>query len=62
MPVIREFLNAGCRVVVAASGRGAALIKKEIDISESVEFVPFPGFSVSYSGSFLFLRLMLQIP
>lgn len=62
VPVIREFLKADCRVVVAASGPGAALIKREIDLPGSIEFVPFPGFSVSYSGSLLFLRLMLQVP
>jgi hypothetical protein len=64
VPVIRAFLEAGCRVVVAASGSGAELIKKEFPTAGDLSpgFIPFPGFTVSYSGSFLFLKMMLQMP
>lgn len=63
VPVIRAFMEAGCRVVVAASGRGAELLKREPGIYGGLlTIVPFPGFTVSYSRSFLFLKLLLQIP
>lgn len=66
VPVIRAFKNAGFSVVAAASGPGAELIKKEFGISGSsnqwLRVIPFPGFTVSYARSYLFLKLLLQLP
>lgn len=83
IPVINAFRDAGCRVVVASSGPGAGLIRREYKLCDSegpgfpgrrgdghdgaagndwLEIIPFPGFSVSYSRHFLFLRLLIQVP
>lgn len=61
IPVINALMNAGCRVVVASSGPGADLIMNEYKTGRP-EIIPFPGFTVSYSRRFLFLRLAFQIP
>lgn len=61
VPVIMAFIREGCRVIVAVSGAGAGLIKSECN-SESLTIVPFPGFTVSYARSFLFARLVMQVP
>lgn len=66
VPVIRALKDAGFVVVAATSGPGAALIKSEFGISGSsndwLRVIPFPGFSVTYTRSFLFLNLLLQVP
>jgi hypothetical protein len=61
IPVIKAFRNEGCRVIVGASGAGADFIGRELKTA-APEIIPFPGFSVSYSRSFLFARLLLQVP
>jgi hypothetical protein len=61
IPVIRAFRNEGCRVIVACSGPGSDLIRRELR-NEIPRVVPFPGFRVSYSRSFLFGRLAMQMP
>ena len=72
MPVIMALRDAGCRVLVAASGGGSELIKRELgpEITDEagpvednrVRIIPFPGFPVSYSRRFLFFRLMFRVP
>ena len=61
IPVIKAFIEAGCHVVVASSGPGSELIKREPGM-EKVDIFPFPGFSVSYSRYWLFGKLLIQIP
>jgi hypothetical protein len=61
IPVIRAFSKEGCRVVVASSGPGTELIRQELDMTRD-DIIPFPGFEVSYSRSFLFARLAVQMP
>jgi UDP:flavonoid glycosyltransferase YjiC (YdhE family) len=72
VPVILALREAGCSVLVAASGGGSELIKSELgpeiinltdpDGDSRVRIIPFPGFPVSYSRRFLFFRLMLRVP
>ncbi len=61
IPVIKAFRHEGCHVIVGASGAGADFISSELKTA-APELLPFPGFSVSYSRSFLFARLLLQVP
>ncbi|MFO7977396.1 MAG: glycosyltransferase [Bacteroidales bacterium] len=61
IPVIREFLVAGCQVVVAAEGGPLALLKEEF--TGSVRFLLFPGMNVQYSsGKNMVLNMAKQLP
>ncbi len=70
VPVIRAFLDAGCRVVVAADGGGRKLIEGELGVSKELphghlprpEVTGFPGFRVSWHGRFPLLRFIVRLP
>jgi UDP:flavonoid glycosyltransferase YjiC (YdhE family) len=59
IPVINAFRNAGCRVIIAASGPAADLIRKE---TGGGEVIPFPGLTITYSRFWLSGGLLMQGP
>ena len=61
IPVIREFLARGCRVVIAASGAPLAMLRDEF--GDDAEYAIFPGKEIKYSrGRFMILKLTGQLP
>ncbi|MBW6480088.1 MAG: hypothetical protein K0B37_11725 [Bacteroidales bacterium] len=61
IPVIRQFINNNCRVVIAASGVSLALLQQEF--GPAVEYEEFPGKEIRYSqGRFFILKLSMQLP
>ena len=74
VPVISAFLDAGCRVVVAAAGRGRLLIEREFGNGRSDAraggggggggpvFVDFPGFRVSWPRRYPLLKFAGRLP
>jgi UDP:flavonoid glycosyltransferase YjiC (YdhE family) len=62
VPVIREFVAKGAKVVVAADDAPLAFLKKELE-NEDIRFTVFPWRAVEYQkrGSFFF-KLFLQSP
>jgi UDP:flavonoid glycosyltransferase YjiC (YdhE family) len=60
IPIIREFVQQGARVVIAASGRQKALLKLEFP---QLEFLEIPGYGITYKqGILLKWLLVLSIP
>jgi UDP:flavonoid glycosyltransferase YjiC (YdhE family) len=59
IPVINAFRNAGCRVIIAASGPAADLIRIE---TGGGEVIPFPGLTITYSRYWLSGGLLLKAP
>ncbi len=60
IPIIRELLEQGASVVVAADNRPYELLQKEFP---QLEFVRLPGYAITYQkkGSFAF-AVMMQVP
>ncbi len=61
IPLIRELLNAGCEVVIAAEGKHAALLSREFP---QLTILPLPGYNIQYAqkGAFFGLKIIQQIP
>ncbi|WP_298709196.1 glycosyltransferase [Chitinophaga sp.] len=61
IPLIRELLNAGCAVLIAAEGKHAALLSREFP---GITILPLPGYNITYSkkGLFFGLKILKQIP
>jgi predicted glycosyltransferase len=60
IPIIREFIRQGARVVIAASGSQKALLKFEFP---QLEFLEIPGYGITYKqGILLKWGLVLKIP
>lgn len=60
VPVIRKFMNAGCEVVIAGSGRSLEYLKIEFP---QTEFIVLEGKSIQYaSGKWLIIKLMSELP
>lgn len=61
IPLIRELLNAGCTVVIAAEGKHAALLAGEFP---GLTILPLPGYQIRYSqkGLFFGVKIVQQIP
>ncbi|MGX5818215.1 glycosyltransferase [Chitinophaga lutea] len=61
IPLIRELLNAGCEVLIAAEGKHAALLSAEFP---ELTVLPLPGYGISYSrkGIFFGLKIARQVP
>ena len=60
IPIIKELIQQGARVTVAANGAQKNLLKKEFPL---VEFVEIPGYEISYKpGIFLKWALIFRIP
>ena len=59
VPVIRNFLEHGCRVIIASDRRPLAFLKREFP---SLEFCIFPGIHINYpQGSWMTLKMILQV-
>lgn len=60
IPVIREFLNSGAKVIIGADKRPLALLRNEFP---ELEWVRFPGFNIIYpeNGSMI-LKMIGSIP
>ena len=61
VPVIRELLQQGCEVLIAAEKDGAALLQQEFP---ELQILPLKGYRVSYSKkkAFFLLKMLLQFP
>ncbi|MEC5147831.1 glycosyltransferase [Chitinophaga sp. 212800010-3] len=61
IPLIREMLNAGCQVFIAAEGKHAALLQQEFP---QLTILPLPGYRIRYAqkGQFFGLKIIQQIP
>ena len=60
IPIIKELVNQGALVTVAASGGQKALLKQEFPL---LEFLEIPGYEISYKpGIFLKWALIFKIP
>lgn len=61
IPLIREILNAGCEVVIAAEGKHAALLQQEFP---ELTMLALPGYRIQYAqkGWFFGFKIMQQIP
>jgi UDP-N-acetylglucosamine transferase subunit ALG13 len=59
--IIHSLQNAGCKVLIAASGNTAALLTKEFPL---LEFLPLRGYNVQYTRSrfWLPLKIARQVP
>ena len=57
--IIREFLNIGTEVIIAANGKTESLLKQEFP---NLQFVKLRGYEVSYARKNSFLKICLQIP
>jgi uncharacterized protein (TIGR00661 family) len=60
IPIIREFLQRGCKVSVASSGAALSLLKSEFPGIHHHELISY-GVRYQSSGS-LILKLLLQVP
>jgi UDP:flavonoid glycosyltransferase YjiC (YdhE family) len=61
IPIIREILNAGCEVVIAAEGKHAALLQQEFP---ELTILSLPGYRIQYAqkGWFFGFKIIQQIP
>jgi uncharacterized protein (TIGR00661 family) len=60
VPVIRHFMNAGCEVILAGSGRSGEFLKSEFP---ELQIVDLKGPRITYaSGSLLFPKLLASVP
>lgn len=61
IPLIREILNAGCEVVIAAEGKHAALLHQEFP---ELTMLNLPGYRIQYAqkGWFFGFKIIQQIP
>jgi uncharacterized protein (TIGR00661 family) len=61
IPLIQFFLKAGCKVIIAASGAQANLLKSEFP---AVVFVSIPGYNIKYTNAerVFVLKIALQLP
>lgn len=61
IPLIREMVNAGCQVFIAAEEKHAALLQQEFP---QLTILPLPGYRIQYAqkGQFFGLKIIQQIP
>lgn len=61
IPLIHELLNAGCKVVIAAEGKHAALLQQEFP---ELTMLSLPGYRIEYAqkGWFFGWKIIQQIP
>jgi len=61
IPLIHELLNAGCKVVIAAEGKHAALLQQEFP---ELTMLSLPGYRIQYAqkGWFFGWKIIQQIP
>lgn len=61
IPLIHELLNAGCKVVIAAEGKHAALLQQEFP---ELTLLPLPGYRIQYTqkGWLFGWKIIQQIP
>jgi uncharacterized protein (TIGR00661 family) len=61
IPIIKELIELGCEVFIAADKKSFFLLKKEFP---STVFLPYPGYEIRYSSSekFFAFKLFYQIP
>lgn len=59
IPVIRQLLQQGCTVIIAASGKQASLLQQEFP---AITIVPLQGYNIRYGNSNLIFQLLRQLP
>ena len=61
IPLIRELLQQGCNVVLAASGKGKALLQQEFP---GLPMLDLPGYDIEYASTAwgLAVKIVAQIP
>ncbi len=60
IPIIKELIHQGARVIVAASGSQKNLLKEEFPL---LEFIEIPGYEIRYKRGFLLKwNLVMRIP
>ncbi|MFH1161195.1 MAG: glycosyltransferase [bacterium] len=60
VPIIRKFLEQGCRVLIASDRRPMAFLQREFP---GLETIQFPGIRITYPpGSMMTLKMLLQGP
>lgn len=61
IPIIKEFINQGCTVIIAAGGAQRAVIQEEFP---DLSFVEIPGFRIKYgkNRAFTLAKIIFQIP
>lgn len=59
IPIIRMFLQKGCRVIVAASGFHTILLQQEFP---HIEFIHLDGYGIQYGKKNILLKLFMQLP
>src|SRR5450755_4912733 len=60
IPIIKELIGQGARVLIAAGAGQKAMLKKEFPLQE---YLDIPGYNIHYKGgNFLKWRLLLKIP
>lgn len=61
IPVIRQLLQAGCKVYICSDGRQASLLKREFPEATHLRL---PGYGIRYSSNSLFfgLKMLRQLP
>ncbi|MEO6220530.1 MAG: glycosyltransferase [Ginsengibacter sp.] len=61
IPIIKEFSNQNCELILVAGKNSFTLLKKEFP---SMIILPFFGYNIKYShsGSYLVFKLFLQLP
>jgi UDP:flavonoid glycosyltransferase YjiC (YdhE family) len=60
IPIIKELIAQGARVLIAGSAGQKAMLKKEFPLQE---YLDIPGYNISYKGgNFLKWRLLLKMP
>ncbi|HLX67819.1 MAG TPA: glycosyltransferase [Puia sp.] len=61
IPIIKELINQGCTVIIAAGGAQKALLQKEFP---DLSFVGLPGFRLKYgkNRAFTLLKIIFALP
>lgn len=59
IPVIKSLLEKNQEVIVAAEGRGFALLKKEFP---DLKFLSLPGYQIQYPKKGMILKMLFSIP
>src|SRR5580700_502801 len=61
IPIIKELINQGCTVIIAAGGIQKAVLQEEFP---DLSFVEIPGFCIKYgkNRAFTLLKILFSIP
>src|SRR5580658_1642474 len=61
IPIVKELINQGCTVIIAASGAQKAVVQEEFP---DLSFVELPGFRLKYgkNRAFTLLKIIFTLP